>query len=86
MDDVVASAQNIIEEEIRDLMRRWVKNPKRLFNEPLLHQVFLGVLLHDGIEGLFFPEQVPGLAINVNNAGFMGDHRKMFLHGISLES
>jgi hypothetical protein len=29
---------------------------------------------------------VPALAINVNNAGFMGDHRKMRLHGISLDS
>lgn len=56
-------------------MRRWVKNPKRLLKETLLHQVFLGVLLHDGIEVLFFPEQVPALTINVNNAGFMGDDR-----------
>lgn len=64
-------------------MRRWVKNPKGLLNEPLLYQVFLGVLLQDGIEGLFFPEQVPGLAIDVNHARFMGSHRKMLLHGIS---
>jgi len=56
-------------------MWRWVKNPKRLLDETLLHQVFLGVLLHDRIEILFFPEQVPGLAIDVNNPGFMGDHR-----------
>ncbi len=55
-------------------MRRWVKNPKRLLKETLLHQVFFGVLLQDGIEVLFFPEQVPGLAIDVNNAGFVGDH------------
>ena len=67
-------------------MRRWVKNPKRLLKETLLQQVFLGVLFDDGIEVLFFPEQVPALAINVNNAGFMGDHRKMRLHGISLDS
>ena len=56
-------------------MRRWVKNPKRLLKEAFLHQVLLGVLLHDGIEVLFFPDQVPTLAINVNNARFMGDHR-----------
>jgi len=46
-------------------MRRWVKNPKRLLKETLLQQVFLGVLFDDGIEVLFFPEQVPALAINV---------------------
>jgi len=56
-------------------MGRRVKNPKRLLDEPLLHQVFLGVLLQDGIKVSFFPENVPGLAINVNNAGFMSDHR-----------
>ena len=56
-------------------MRLWVKNPKRLLDETLLHQVFLGVLLQDGIKVLFFPEKVPGLAINVNHAGFLGDHR-----------
>ena len=66
--------QDVIEEEIRNLMRRWVKNPKRLLKETLLHQVFLGVLLQDAIEILFFPEQVPGLAIDVNNAGFVGGH------------
>jgi hypothetical protein len=51
-------------------MRRWVKNPERLLNETLLHQVFLGVLLHDGIEVLFFPEQVPALAIDMNSAPY----------------
>ena len=67
-------------------MWRWLKNPNRLLDEALLHQVFLGVLLQDGIKVVFFPEQVPGLAINVNRAGFIGNHRKMFLHGISLDS
>ena len=67
-------------------MRLWIKNPKRLLNETLLQQVFLGVLFDDGIEVLFFPEQVPALAINVNNAGCMSDHRKMRLHGISQDS
>ena len=67
-------------------MRRWVKNPERLLEEPFLHEVFLGVLLDDGIEVLFLPEQVPALAIDMNDAGSMGDHRKMLLHGTSLES
>jgi hypothetical protein len=64
----------------------WIKNPKRLLNETLLHQVFLGVLLHHGIKVFFFPEQLPVLAIDVNHAGSMGDHRKMLLHGTSVES
>jgi hypothetical protein len=66
--------QNVIEEKIRNRMRLWVKNPKRLLKETFLDQVFLGVLLHHGIEVLFFPEQVSALAVDVNNAGFLGDH------------
>ena len=72
--------QNVIEEKIRNFMRCWVKNSKRLLEEPFLHQVLLGVLLHNGIEVLFFPEQVPALAIDVNNASPMSRHRQMFLH------
>jgi hypothetical protein len=67
--------QDVIEKEIRAFIGPRIKNPKCELNETLCPQVVLRILLQNGIEVLFFPEQLPALAINMNNAGFMGDHR-----------
>jgi hypothetical protein len=68
-------ARDIIETRKDINSRLWVESAKCLLKKTLLHQVFLSVLRHNGIEILFFPEQVPALAIDVNNPGFMGHHR-----------
>jgi hypothetical protein len=66
--------QDLIEKEIRAFIGLRVENPKCELNETLCPQVVLRILLQNGIEILFLPEQVPALAINVNNAGDRGDH------------
>jgi hypothetical protein len=50
-----------------------------------LHKVFFGVLT-TGSRFSFSQNMCPGLAIDMNNAGSLGLHRSMFLHGVPRSS
>ncbi|PWT80581.1 MAG: hypothetical protein C5B58_11280 [Acidobacteria bacterium] len=63
-----------IEKEIGVAIGLWIKNPEGLLEETFFHQVVFGILPHNGIEILFFPEQVTGPAIDMNHARCLGFH------------